>query len=242
VAGDWIKVEHTTPDKQEVFTIADKLGIDPDAVVGKLVRMWVWADQQTYDGNAASVTSALLDRIAGVTGFADALIDSGWCSKINNGFVFTNFDRHTGKTAKTRANTAKRVSNHRNAPSVTSALPEKRREEKSLIRDVDSNKRKSSSYSAEFEYFWKDYPPHPGSKAKAHQRYKEQLRILASAGMDKETAREKLRMAAESYARFLDRHTDPPKTKYAEGWLNSQCYEIDYDSMTADSKQRKEIF
>jgi DNA replication protein DnaT len=51
MAGEWIKIQTVTPDKPEVFVIADRLGIDPDAVVGKLVRLWIWADQQTTDGN-----------------------------------------------------------------------------------------------------------------------------------------------------------------------------------------------
>ena len=38
MAGDWIKVEHTTPDKPEVVKLADMIGIDQDAVVGKLLR------------------------------------------------------------------------------------------------------------------------------------------------------------------------------------------------------------
>ncbi len=40
MAGDWIKVQHVTPDKPEVWQIADRLDIDPDAVVGKLIRVW----------------------------------------------------------------------------------------------------------------------------------------------------------------------------------------------------------
>jgi len=33
MAGDWIKFETTTPDKQEVHDIAATLNLDPDAVV-----------------------------------------------------------------------------------------------------------------------------------------------------------------------------------------------------------------
>ena len=136
MASQWIKIEHTTPDKPEVFQIADMLGIDPDAVVGKLVRVWIWADQQTRDGNAPSVTSALLDRISCVTGFADALQSVGWLDITTGGIHFCNFDRHNGNSCKTRALSAKRVETHRevkrkcNGDSVTKALPEKRREEK----------------------------------------------------------------------------------------------------------------
>ena len=142
MAGDWIKVEHWTPDKPEVFRIADRLKIDPDAVVGKLVRIWIWADQQTTDGNAPSVTKTLLDRVASVNGFADAMISARWLEEVDDGVQFVNFDRHNGQTSKMRAQTAKRVKKSRfvvtqmkrdcNGESVTEALPEKRREEKSI--------------------------------------------------------------------------------------------------------------
>jgi hypothetical protein len=136
MAGEWIKFESVTPDKPEVFQMAEILGIDPDAVVGKLVRVWVWADQQTIDGSARGVTRALLDRIASATGFADALIGVGWLLEAEEGLTFPRFDNHNGSTAKSRALAAKRAAKSRASrserdASVTSALPreEKRREE-----------------------------------------------------------------------------------------------------------------
>ena len=148
MAGDWIKFETATSDKPEVWAMAQSLGIDADAVVGKLLRVWAWFDQQTQEGNAvgngasvtSSVTKALLDRRVGVSGFCDSMILSGWMADDGHSLTLPNFDRHNGKTAKTRAMTAKRVATHKaksNAGSVTSsvsdALPreEKRREEKS---------------------------------------------------------------------------------------------------------------
>lgn len=153
MAGDWIKFEISTSEKPEVWAMAQALGIDADAVVGKLLRVWAWFDQQTPDGNATSVTSALptryqgvtsgvtkalLDRRVSVTGFCDAMISVGWMLESEGVVSLPNFDRHNGKTAKTRALTAKRVANHKTksnatsvTSSVTSALPreEKRREE-----------------------------------------------------------------------------------------------------------------
>ena len=127
MAGDWIKVEHVTPDKPEVWAMAERLGIDADAVVGKLVRIWIWADQQTHDGNARSVTKALLNRVSGVTGFAEAMIDVGWLKAEEAGLVFTNFDRHNGHTAKKRSLSAKRVEAHRasNATVTPEALQQR---------------------------------------------------------------------------------------------------------------------
>ncbi|HEN3655088.1 TPA: hypothetical protein U5E37_003057 [Yersinia enterocolitica] len=52
MASSWIKVEVITPDKPEIFQLAEILNVDPDTVLGKLIRVWVWADQQTIDGNA----------------------------------------------------------------------------------------------------------------------------------------------------------------------------------------------
>jgi len=106
MAGDWIKFESATPDKPEVWAIAASLSIDPDAVVGKLLRVWGWFDQQTEDGNAPSVSKMLLDRLVGVTGFCKSVIDAGWM--IDDGVIISlpHFDRHNGKTAKNRATTA----------------------------------------------------------------------------------------------------------------------------------------
>jgi len=138
MAGEWLKFEKATPDKPEVFAIANALNIDPDAVVGKLIRVWSWFDTHTVSGNAAGVTLALLDRISGVSGFASAMKDQGWLEHGSTGVALPNFERHTGETAKGRALTAKRVAKHKesgnakgNAASVSPALPreEKKREE-----------------------------------------------------------------------------------------------------------------
>ena len=81
MAGDWIKFELTTMDKPEVCQIADVAGIDPDAVVGKLMRVWGWFDQQTEDGNAPSVSKKLLDRLVGVAGFCEHMKSVGWMAE-----------------------------------------------------------------------------------------------------------------------------------------------------------------
>ena len=72
----WIKLETHTFDKVEVYSIAQELGIDSDAVIGKCCRVWAWFDANTTDGVTLSVTSALLDRYCGVTGFTQAMINA----------------------------------------------------------------------------------------------------------------------------------------------------------------------
>jgi hypothetical protein len=145
MSGDWLKFDVTLPEKPEVWQIAGLLGIDPDAVVGKLMKVWRWFDQHTEDGNARSVTYALVDSLVGVTGFAEAMALCGWLEQDGSFLRIPNFDRNNGKTAKKRALTAKRVAECKsksnatgNALSVTTALPreEKRREEEKQKKDA----------------------------------------------------------------------------------------------------------
>lgn len=112
MAGDWIKFETATLDKPEVCQIADAADIDVDAVIGKLLRVWAWFDEQTSDGNAPSVSKRLLDRLVGVQNFCNHMVSVGWLSDDGTSIFIPNFERHNGKTAKTRLLTNRRVANH----------------------------------------------------------------------------------------------------------------------------------
>ena len=178
MAGDWMKIELELPDKPEVHSIAAMLNLDPDAVVGKLIRIWQWFDKHTTDGNAYGVTYSLPDRISGVSGFGEAMSFVGWLEQIDKTLSMPKFDRHTSKSAKARASTAKRVENHRvksNADGngdvtvdvTVDALPreEKRREEskpKTTVANPDG-----------FAEFWAAYPRKVG-KAQAEKSWAKQ--------------------------------------------------------------------
>ena len=149
MAGDWIKVEIATPDKPEVFEIAQSLNIDPEAVFTKLFRVWSWFDQHSENGNAPLTLRALLDSRAGVPGFADAMEKVGWLRVDGNVLSLPNFDRHVGKSAKKRALTARRVAAHKKqvTPEVTltalpnalpNALPRVREEEERSTSSVET--------------------------------------------------------------------------------------------------------
>lgn len=133
MAGDWIKMRKDLSTDPAVILIAEATGLDEDSVVGKLHRVWCWADSQLRDGNAASVTKKWIDRYTNVAGFADAMERAGWLEVTEEGIAFPNFDRHNGQPAKARALTSIRVAASRqrncNGASVTETLPEKRREE-----------------------------------------------------------------------------------------------------------------
>jgi hypothetical protein len=149
MAGDWIKFEVSTLDKQEVSLLADVLGIDHDAVIGKLLRVWAWADQNvTIESNGesngdsvtVSVTTSFLDRLTFCPGFSKALESVGWLVIGERQVVLPNFARHNGKTAKERALAAKRAAKFKGksndkgngssvTSSVTSALPKEEKRE-----------------------------------------------------------------------------------------------------------------
>ena len=170
MAGDWIKFEHATCNKPEVFQISESLGIDPDAVIGKLLRFWCWCDEQAVTCNdkcnALTVTKTVIDRITFRTGFADAMEKAGWLEYVDGELSVPNFNRHNGKTAKDRSVTNKRVAKNRkcndecNGDTVTNVtleplqkpLPEKRREE-------NTNKRMAKPSMDEISEYGKTLDP-----------------------------------------------------------------------------------
>lgn len=109
----WIKIETNTPDKPEICIMASQLRMDADAVMGKLIRVWSWAELNISDRNESNVTTEFLDKVAGKKGFSAALEKAGWLQRKEEILVFPNFDRHNGQAAKGRAQTALRVSKHR---------------------------------------------------------------------------------------------------------------------------------
>ena len=115
MATEWIKIEHILPDKPEVFKIAEILGIDPDSVVGKLVRLWSWCDQQTVDGCALGVTDSFIDRLTHQPGFSDALRKVDWLQARSGSLAIPRFARHNGQTAKARAESARRMAKSRDS-------------------------------------------------------------------------------------------------------------------------------
>ena len=177
MAGDWLKIEHATVDKPEIVRMADLLGVDQNAVVGACLRLWIWADQQTSTGNALSVTRKWLDRLMQVNGAADAMVEVGWLSGVDGNLTLTNYSRHNGKPAKTRAQTASRVKKSRsecNAPSVTQnakpvTLPLlSSKDSASSIKTASKQHQpdiKPASTAADIEAIYQAYPRHVGKQA-----------------------------------------------------------------------------
>lgn len=103
MAGDWIKMRQDLHDDPAVVQIALLIDTEEDSVVGKLHRLWCWADKHTTDGTAPAITSKWVDRYVSKTGFADAMAKAGWISFSADGVTFPSFDIHNGQSAKVRA-------------------------------------------------------------------------------------------------------------------------------------------
>lgn len=130
MAGDWIKMRIDLAEDPAVIGMAEALGLDEFAVVGRLHVLWGWADSQSRDGHARGVTEKWIDRKVQRDGFAAAMAAAGWLLLRDGGIEFPNFDRHNGETAKQRglATNRKKKSREKVTQNVTHASRHERDE------------------------------------------------------------------------------------------------------------------
>ena len=202
MAFDWIKMRSNIDHDWRVVRMAELLGLPELHVVGCLWKVWSWADQNTVDGNAICVTDVTLERYTGVTGFAYAMREVGWLKGENGALCLPNFEEHNGQTAKKRAQTQVRVAKHRNAPSVTKALPEKRREEK--IRNKKKTPLPPLDVPAELQDICQDWLTYKRERREAYKprgeaSFAAQVRDLASTEGSEEVRRRLQHAMASNY-------------------------------------------
>lgn len=157
MAENWIKMRNNLPKDLTVIQMAAQLGIEIDLVVGKLHRVWSFADEATADGWLPKLTVAWLDDFLNCPGFAAAMAAGGWLSIHDDGLTIPSYDTHNGKSAKRRAQTTRRVANLRecNAASVTSvtlpALPEQSRAEQISGEEIQPAGRQACQLEIPFD-------------------------------------------------------------------------------------------
>lgn len=118
IAGPWIKIEYATPDKVEIARIAKKLGIHRLHAFGLCFEFWRWCDAHLQNGHICDFCLDDVDKKVHHIGFGTALSEVGWLLIEDDRVIVTNFDRHLGQSAKTRADAAKRQATSRaKAPS-----------------------------------------------------------------------------------------------------------------------------
>jgi hypothetical protein len=107
MAGTWIIMKHDLQTSPEVWKIEGATGLDTYGVIGRLHKVWSWADNQTADG-LIEAPAALVDRLAECDGFAAAMVAVGWMVDHGDQIEFPDFGDHNGKTAKGRASAFRR--------------------------------------------------------------------------------------------------------------------------------------
>jgi len=145
MADDWIKMRKELSTDPAVITIMQSVSLDEFQTIGRLHKLWSWADSHSDDGTVHGVTSMWIDTYVDCPGFASAMERALWLRVTSNGVSFLNYERHMSENAKKRAQTALRVSKYRererNANSNADTLPDKsridkNRREESKIREV----------------------------------------------------------------------------------------------------------
>jgi hypothetical protein len=159
MSGDWIKMRTDLRDDPAVFQIAASTGLDRFNVVGRLAAFWSWTDKHAVDGRVDGATFSVVDDVVSFAGFCDALKRVKWIDVDADGVYIPKHERHniesgkerslkSARQAKWRANKALKeagnvdVTVDENVDVSLSTSPstreEKRREESTSLRSVDS--------------------------------------------------------------------------------------------------------
>lgn len=120
----WIEVHDNLPDHPKVLRAAKALKLDSDALVGKLVRLWVWALGNREDGMLNDLDADRLDVIMQYKGKSSALLEALVANRLldalpNEHYMIHDWDEHVmmlrDKREEKRKQNAERVKRYRNA-------------------------------------------------------------------------------------------------------------------------------
>lgn len=103
MAGEWIKLEKSTPDKPEVFAVSRMCKVSHGDAFLAIMRLFIWADSATEDGIIRFFSASDADKIGNLCGLGDALLRTGWISISGDDMVFCKWERHNGASSKRRA-------------------------------------------------------------------------------------------------------------------------------------------
>jgi hypothetical protein len=184
----WIKWEKDLDSDPRVLRMARELkrlcnAPDYPAVTllcGALVRLWSYADTHIREDDTLDLGCAEIDELIGIENFC-SLVPSDWLREIDEHTVeLPGFQSHNGVEAKKRALTQKRVQKHRNAHSVTEALPDQDQTKTRLDQD---QKKKDTTASpprgdeASVFQHWQREWSHPTAKLDDKRKKRIQARL-----------------------------------------------------------------
>ena len=109
MAGDWIKMRVDLADDPAVIGMASYLKMNEYEIIGRLHKLVSWADKHSKDGFVPHITQKWIDKHLEKSGFSSQMASVGWLVFDNTGVTFPNFNRHNGKSAKSRAENTERA-------------------------------------------------------------------------------------------------------------------------------------
>ncbi len=165
MAGDWIPMRVDLAEDPAVIAIAEATGLDEFAVIGRLHRLWSWANSQLKDGHATSVTAKWVDRYVNAVDFASSMVKARWLTLTPKGVTFPKFDEWNSQGGKRRLLAAKRQrkSRHADVTQSTQQKCDQRREEESRVKNPP--KPPAVEEPDGFDRFWSAWPKRVAKEA-----------------------------------------------------------------------------
>lgn len=102
----WIELHDTLPDHTKVLDLSAALKIDKDAVVGKLIRLWVWALNNREDGLIRTRDVPTVGDVMRIKGKAEkvivAMVKVRLLDPVEGGYMIHGWDEHVHRLMEAR--------------------------------------------------------------------------------------------------------------------------------------------
>ncbi len=138
-----MQIDCDLPEKREVVNIVCDTGVELDAVLGRLLRLWRWVERHF---NGLRMDSANVRTVSALCGgdekFWKAVEAQGWISFEENAVCIPGYAKRFSKSAKRRALDAKRKS--ANTPHASGTNAESKRKVAGAKEDLEKRREEKS--------------------------------------------------------------------------------------------------
>jgi hypothetical protein len=110
MAGEWCPIDCNLATKPEVLELVDETGEPADAVIGRLVQLWLWSAMNSEDGTARMTVRRLCRQFGGSDTFWAGVQRVGWLEvdEENGTVAIPGWERRFSSAAKARVQAAVR--------------------------------------------------------------------------------------------------------------------------------------
>ena len=115
MAGEWCPIDCNLATKPEVLELVDETGDPADAVIGRLVQLWLWSAMNSEDGTARMTVRRLCRQFGGSDTFWAGVQRVGWLEvdEANGTVAIPGWERRFSSAAKARVQAAVRHARER---------------------------------------------------------------------------------------------------------------------------------